>query len=585
MFDEPDFRERGSVNRLTSAFQPRDPEALPPMHIEAEMSCLGAMLHDNGKIDAVLAIVRAEDFFRDKHSIIFRRVEALHKRGSPVDAVTLVDDLRTIGLFETIGGLDYLADVCNCVPHAANAEYYAEIVKGKAKARLAIEQAQEVIRRAYSQQETPEDVLDAAAQMIEGIRSENEDDELAINPLPARMDDAAFPGFIGDIIGRIEPETEACREGILGQFLVAFGNLMGRRPHWEVSGRPHRGNLYLCLTGPTGSGRKGTSWDGSHWLLSFCDEKWARTPPLSGSVSGEGVIEKANDSDDPMLFVEEEFGRVLVGAGRDGNTLSHVLRLGFDGRPLSLLTRKDSLYAAQSYISFIGHITYSELKKLITQNDIENGLVNRFLWMHTFRSRSLPEGGDFFSVRQALGPFVEQLIWAVDFARHDRGLDVPYMRTKEAKELWKPLYEDLTRPLPGYYGNAVERRAPIVTRIAMIYAVLDRSHYIDVKHIEAALAVWRYCDSTAAHIFGAPKKDARLAKLTEILDSAGNGLTRTEINRKLGNGRITSAELDSLIDAAYASGKYLYKEVKTAGHKRRLLVNKRYSKEGIPIEK
>ena len=133
-----------------------------------------------------------------------------------------------------------------------------------------------------------------------------------------------------------------------------------------------------------------------------------------------------------------------------------------------------------------------------------------------------------------LAPLIEQLIWAVDFARTDKGLDVPYMRTKEAKELWRPLYEELTQPLPGNYGNAVERRAPIVTRIAMIYAVLDRSHYIDVKHIEAAMAVWRYCDATAAHIFGAPKRDARLAKLTELLDAAEDGMTRTEINRRLG---------------------------------------------------
>ena len=253
MFDEPDYRERGPVNRLTSAFRSSDPEAMPPMHIEAEMSCLGAMLHDNDKIDAVLAIVRAEDFFRDVHQILCRRIEALHQRGSPVDAVTLVDDLRVIGLLEAVGGLDYLAEICNCVPHAANAEYYAHIVKGKAKARLAIEQAKEVIRRAYSQQETPDAILDAASQMIERVRSvSEEDEELAINPVPARMDDAAFPGFIGEIIGRIEPETEACREAILGQFLVAFGNLMGRRPHWTVSGPTPSRQSVSMPDGPDG---------------------------------------------------------------------------------------------------------------------------------------------------------------------------------------------------------------------------------------------------------------------------------------------------------------------------------------------
>jgi hypothetical protein len=569
--------ERNPATRMTSAFQAAD-ELAPPHHLEAEKSCIGAMLYDNAVIDDVLEILRAEDFYRDAHQVIFRRIEYLHKKGTPVDNVTLGDDLRVLGLWDAVGGMDYLHEIIMSTPHAANARYHANIVKEKAKARLSIEQLKDLLRRAHTQQEIPDDILEAQSRMIESMRSDREEhDELAINPLPTKMEAPAFRGLLGDLVHRIAPETEASPEGILGQLLLTFGNVAGRRPHWVVNGRRHHANLNLCLTGPTGAGRKGTAWDCTRWLFSQCDEQWARTPILSGIASGEGLIQKARDSRGPLLIVESEFGRLLTSSGRDNNTISHVLREAFDGGALSLPTRKDSLYVEDAHISVIGHITYTELRSKITQCDIDNGLVNRFMWLHVYRARSLPEGGDFGSLKQVLAPLIQDLSFAVDFAKHDNGHDVPYMRDDEAKKFWRPVYEELTEPIQGSYGSAVERRAPIVTRIAMIYAMVDRAFYIGKNHIESALAFWRYCDQTAAHIFGAPKRDKRLAKLMELLDAAEDGLRRTDINQKLGNGRMTPAELDALIDAAYASGKYLYKEVKTGGAKRRLLVHKKYS--------
>lgn len=249
----PDLRERGGGGRLTSAFQEPSPDTLPPNSLEAEMSCLGGMIQDNSKIEAVLKIVRPEEFWRDAHQLICRRIEHLHLSGKPIDNVSLADDLRKLGLYDQIGGFDAIIEIIECVPHAANVEYYAHIVKEKAKARLAIELANDIIRRAYGMQETADDVLDRAVTMIESVRSDKpEEDPASFNPLPEKMDAKAFRGIAGDIVNIIAPHTESCVEAILGQFLVAFGSVCGPRPHWRLEATAHRCNLFLCLVGPTG---------------------------------------------------------------------------------------------------------------------------------------------------------------------------------------------------------------------------------------------------------------------------------------------------------------------------------------------
>jgi hypothetical protein len=575
-----DMREGGPINRMTSAFQAPEPDALPPMHLEAEMSCLGAMIHDNAKIDIVLGIVQAGDFFRDAHQIIFRRIEFLHGKGDAVDMITLIDDLRTYGLEEAVGGLEYLSDICGIVPHAANAHVYAAIVKGKAKARLGIELGKELVRRGQSQHSAPDDVLDRAAEMIESMRSGVADDDLSINALPAKMADAAFRGVIGEIVEIIGPHTESSPESILGQVLVTFGNVIGRRAHWRINATCHHANLFLCIVGPTGTGRKGTSWDAARWLIGQSNPEFDRRPVMSGLTTGEGLIRLAKEQNGPLLVVESEMGRLLKNGGRDNNTLFDVLKQAWETGAMSVATRNEPLWVPDAHVSIITHSTYGKLRKRISQEDLEDGLVNRFIWMHTYRARSLPEGGDFFSLKQALAPYVQSLTFAIDFGKaNDSIKDVPYIRDDEAKEMWRHLYEQLTESLPGNYGEAVQRRAPIVARLAMIYSVLDRDVYVRKEHIESAMAVWDYCDATAAHIFGKPKTDKALGKLMAILDQEEVGLTRTQIARKLFAGRGAGSEIDSLIQNAYATGKYLYKELKTGGAPRRVLLHKKYGME------
>jgi hypothetical protein len=571
--------EKPAVNRLTSAFQTVDPEEPPPWHEEGEMCVLGCMLIDNECIGPILEIISAGDLWLDAHQIIFRRIECLHQRGAPVNAVTLVDDLRTVGLFEAVRGLDYLTEIVQIVPHAAQATYYAKVVKEKAKARIAIEQATEVIRRARSQQYLADDVLDAATKLIEDARSARPEEEMDINPLPAKMEAPAFRGVLGEIVQRIEQQTEASPESILAQLLVGFGNIVGRRPFFQVNATSHHTNLFVVIVGPTGAGRKGTSWGIARWLLGQCDTEWAKRPDLSGLTTGEGLIRQAKERDGPMIWVESEIGRLLKNGQRDGNSLMEVLKQAWETGTLCVPTRGEPLYVSDAHISLIAHGTYGKLKKRINDELIEDGFANRFMFVHTYRNGIFPEGSDFRALKDSLAPFIRTLEFAKDFAKSDSSLDggVPYIRDADAKKMWAPLYEQLTESLPGHYGDAVERRAPIICRLAMIYSILDRDVYIRCEHIEAALAFWNYCDATAAHIFGKPKTDKRLARAMALLDGAKEGLVKTEISRRLFNGRAAPGELDALIRDCYATGKYLYKETKTGGAKRHVLIHKRYA--------
>jgi DnaB-like helicase N terminal domain/Protein of unknown function (DUF3987) len=556
---QPDLRERG-INRLTTPFQPSNPERMPPMHIEAEQSLLGSIMIDGSCFEAVSAIVSAADFYRDVHQVYYRAFEQLHAAGKPIDSVTVADHLIRLGLYDVTGGNDYLGTICNVVPHAANAAYYAAIIKEKAKNRLAIELAEDVLRRAYGQQEVADDLLDRFTTMIESVRNGPKKEEApAFNLLPEKIDAKAYPGFLGEIIEIIAGQTEACREGVLIQFLVAFANVCGPRPYWTLEATKHRCNLYVCCMGPTGIARKGTSWDVTRWLLSRADEEWGKKQSFGGLTSGEGLIYHAKDQAGPLLSIETEFARLLGNMNRDNNTLSAVLRQAFDGPSLRNPTRNNPITCDDSYISVIGHCTMSDLKAKLKQNEIDNGLINRFLWAYVYRAQVLPEGGDLHGAMTALGPLIFNLTRAIEFARRDSGLTVPFRKTDRAKEYWASLYKgQLAAPRTGDFAKATARAAPLILRLAVIYAVLDCEFYIDVKHLEAAKAVWDYCDATAGFIFGDRPVDREGVKvilgLRDGLKDGEEGLTRTEINRRFFGGHKGPEELDRILHSLHESG-------------------------------
>lgn len=139
---------------------------VPPHDIEAEQAVIGSMLTDKDSVISAVEVLKEEDFYREDNKVIYGAIMNLYNRGEPVDIITLKDELVTLGKFEGIGGLEYLAELPEKVPTTANVEKYIKIVEEKSMLRTLIRTANELIVLGYDQTQEVEDIMDVAEKKI-----------------------------------------------------------------------------------------------------------------------------------------------------------------------------------------------------------------------------------------------------------------------------------------------------------------------------------------------------------------------------------------------------------------------------------
>jgi replicative DNA helicase len=142
------------------------PDRLPPHHREAERAVLGSMLRDNAVIGDIVQILRKEDFYHDAHQKIFEAGVALYDKSKPVDLVSLAEELERRGHIEDIGRYPYLGELWEAAPTAANAEYYARIVRDKSLVRSLIHAGTEILRDAYNGSMPADELIEAAERQV-----------------------------------------------------------------------------------------------------------------------------------------------------------------------------------------------------------------------------------------------------------------------------------------------------------------------------------------------------------------------------------------------------------------------------------
>jgi len=209
---------------------------------------------------------------------------------------------------------------------------------------------------------------------------------------------------------------------------------------------------------------------------------------------------------------------------RQGNTLSPVIRQAWDGGILQSMTKNSPAKASGAHISIIGHITAEELKRNLDATEVANGFANRFIFVCVQRSKFLPFGGKVPD--SELDPIIHRLDEAITFGRQHREIGM----NPTAKEIWQDVYPSLTDVGPGLSGAILGRGAPQVRRLALIYAVLDKSLEVCGDHLLAALAVWDHSRASVHHIFATVIGDPVADRILERLRESSDGLTKTEIS-------------------------------------------------------
>jgi replicative DNA helicase len=145
----------------------------PPHSIEAEQSVLGGLLLDNAAWDRIADFIRAEDFYRYDHRIIFQHLVKLINSAHPADVITVFEALSSTGKAEEVGGLAYLNALAQNTPSAANIRRYAEIVRDRGILRKLITVSDEISSQAFSPQgKEVKEMLDEAESKIFAIAEE-----------------------------------------------------------------------------------------------------------------------------------------------------------------------------------------------------------------------------------------------------------------------------------------------------------------------------------------------------------------------------------------------------------------------------
>lgn len=122
----------------------------PPQDVAAEMSVLGGMLLSKDAIADVIEQIRGSDFYRPAHEVVYESIIDLYGRGEPADAITVVAELTKRGELQRIGGAPYIHDLMAGVPTAANAGYYARIVRERAVLRRLVEAGTRIVQLGYA---------------------------------------------------------------------------------------------------------------------------------------------------------------------------------------------------------------------------------------------------------------------------------------------------------------------------------------------------------------------------------------------------------------------------------------------------
>ena len=147
---------------------------IPPNDVDAEQAVIGSMLTDKDAVIAAIEVLKEEDFYREDNKTIYSAILNLYNRSEPIDIITLKSELTAMGMFDKIGGFEYIVGLPEKVPTTANVDKYINIVKEKSELRRLIKTANEIIEQGYDPTENIDDIMNNAEKKIFNIMQDKD---------------------------------------------------------------------------------------------------------------------------------------------------------------------------------------------------------------------------------------------------------------------------------------------------------------------------------------------------------------------------------------------------------------------------
>jgi hypothetical protein len=396
-----------------------------------------------------------------------------------------------------------------------------------------------------------------------------------VEEIPKPMDEAAYYGPIGEAVRLMAEFSEACPEALLVQSLVMFGSAMGRTGY-VASGVKLFSNEFVVLVGDTGVGRKGTALDmcvalfeavapnlktrktiqsGEAIIHAVRDERFGQ--PKNKCLKSredyekEKVLVDVGESDKSVLFYETEFSSLLKIAQRNGNIITEVLRDAWDSPAYLQNSNKNSPDKATGpHISLAGHTTREEQNKTFQSVDRDNGFGNRILWVRAYKAKSLPDLDELLNWNEypaLIGKFKNSLLkFRPEFGFKPKN-EVQLKRDVQAQKLYRSFKEESeTKQRSENVKKVLNREPQHVLKLSLIYAAIDGGDEIRREHMEAAIAVVRYCEASAIWAFGDSTGNATANKMLNALRFANAPLSKNDVRNELSR-HVSSVDLDEAI--------------------------------------
>jgi hypothetical protein len=261
---------------------------------------------------------------------------------------------------------------------------------------------------------------------------------------------------------------------------------------------------------------------------------WPIRDEIYKMEKGEEVLADPGAGDKRLFVDEREFSQALDVMHRHGNTISRVVRDLWDCREhVGHLTKHDQVKVSNPYVTICGQITIKEIKEKMSTTAIANGYANRLLFVLVRRARMLPFGGEELEESKIV-EMQQALRDGVQFAQ---GLQRVEFDAK-VKAAWQDIYGALSSEGETLLDEVAARAEAQVIRLALIYAVINRSSVIETEHLEAAVAVWNYCKASAGYIFG---KATGTALADDLYEKLASEMANTAPHAKSMAGRLIVA--------------------------------------------